>query len=192
MSDIPSWGYGRMDVQRQRFGWDMFALCEVQFSASVVQSSLQANKEGQCGLTGVTVPSSRKKAVKSKGLLMDSACVGLSEMAPSRPTAKRSEGSPCGTPLLLGIFSDKTVVRVAHVGQVQRYSSDFPKKSRPINLIEGARQIHGQEAPFFVVVVFPEPSSDGLTALLCFEPQLCWWEVWCRLFGNSNQQGLSL
>ena len=60
-----------------------------------------------------TVPSS-KKAVVSKGLLMDSACVRPPEMAPSRPRAKRSgpEGSPC-TPLLLGIFSGPNTTKLS-------------------------------------------------------------------------------
>ena len=34
---------------------DMFALCGIQFEASVVKSSLDASMEGLCGLVGPTV-----------------------------------------------------------------------------------------------------------------------------------------
>ena len=46
---------------------------------------------------------------------------------------------------------------------------------------------------FVVVVVFPEPTSDGVdddfTAVLGSERQLCRSEVPCHAFGNSSQQG---
>ena len=46
---------------------------------------------------------------------------------------------------------------------------------------------------FFVVVVFPELTSDGVddgfTAVLGCEPRLCWSEVTCHVFGNGSRQG---
>ena len=60
-------------------------------------------------------------------------------------------------------------------GQARRYSSDFARRAGPIHLVEGVLQLHGLEAPFVVVVVFPKPTSDGVgdgfTAGLGFEPQ---------------------
>ena len=69
---------------------------------------VDACDEGLCGTVETADgPSSRKKADKSKGLLMDSACVPPSEMEPSKPRAKSSGPirSPCCTSLWLWIFS---------------------------------------------------------------------------------------
>ena len=72
-----------------RRGLAGFALRGVQLEASVVQSVWEARKECGASREPPSIPSSRKKAVKSKGLLMDSSCVRPSEMAPSMPWAKR-------------------------------------------------------------------------------------------------------
>ena len=39
----------------------------------------------------------------------------------------------------------------------------FPEENRTGHLVEGVLQIHGLEASFIVVLVFPEPTSDGVT-----------------------------
>ena len=137
---------------------------------------------------------SRKKAVKCcRGLPAVSACVRPSEMAP-RPRAN----------LLCAAFAqdlhwaeqDKTVVGVAQVtvpGQVQRHSSDFRKKTGSVDVVKSALQVHGQEAPFVVIVVFLEPLSngvdDGFTAALGSELQSCWPEVPCQVFRGRCHQG---
>ena len=108
-----------------------------------------------------TVPSWRKEAVKSKGMLMDSACVRPSEMAPSRPRAKRTGpgGRLVAHPSPLWIFLVQ-IPLVTISAQAQRYSSDFLKKTGPDNRVEGVLQVHGQEAPVFLsLFVFPEPTS---------------------------------
>ena len=79
---------------------------------------------------------------------------------PSRPRAKNSgpKGSPCCTPLLLGILCgpNKTKLpstireaRITVLGQTGGCSSDFAKKTGTVNLVESTPQIHGQQAPFF-------------------------------------------
>ena len=77
-------GFGRMGVLGMGFGWDVFA--------PVSLCRFRASWEPP------TVPSSRKKVVKSKGLLMNAACVLPSEMAPSRPRA--AVGFKFSTPFL--------------------------------------------------------------------------------------------
>ena len=42
------------------------------------------------------------------------------------------------------------------------HPTDVPKKTASINLVQGVFQVHGQDAPFSVVVVFLETSSDGV------------------------------
>ena len=128
-----------------------------------------------------TVPSSKKQAVQSTGLLMDSACARPPEMAPSRPRAKRSGpgGSPCCTPLSLGIFCGPNRPNLSVDKRKSQYVAR-PSATRRISrgtqvrsiLVEGVLKVHGQEAPLVVVVVFPKPTwMDGFTAIFGSEPQ---------------------
>ena len=36
------------------------------------------------------------------------------------------------------------------------------EQNRPVNVVESVLQVHARQAPFFVVVVFLEPSSVGV------------------------------
>ena len=94
------------------------------------------------------VPSSRKKAVKSKKKLVVSACGRLSEMAPSRPKAKSigPKGFPCCTP------------------PFARDTRRISRRKQERSIWLKALQVHGQEAPFLVVVVLAKPASDGVNA----------------------------
>ena len=104
-------------------------------------------------------------------------------MAPSGPRAKRSGPRKLYSSFPRDVFwpeQDKCVAREAHItapGHDRSHSSDFLKKKAAINWVESALQVHGLEAQFSVVVVFPEPSSDGVdggfTAVLGSEPQSC-------------------
>ena len=100
------------------------------------------------------------------GCQVQGAADGFSLRAPPRNGPIEAEGeedwawgSPCCTSLSLWIF----VVQIPLVtisAQAQRNSSDFLKKTGPVDRVEGVLQVHGQEAPVFLsLFVFPEPTS---------------------------------
>ena len=60
---------------------------------------------------------------------------------------------------LLSVFCE---ARITVPDQSGGYSSDFANKTGTLILVESILQSHGQQALFLVVVVFLEPSSDGV------------------------------
>ena len=114
-------------------------------------------------------------------------------MEPKGDEEWAQKGSPCCTFLSLGTFSGPNKTKLsfewhksqylARPGATRRISR---RKTGPVSLVEGVHQIHGQDAPLIVVVVFLEPTSDdvgdGFTAVLGSEPPR-------GVPGNSGQQG---
>ena len=124
------------------FCWDAVALRGVQQEASVVQSSLEACKEGLRGLVGAA----NRPVVEGEGCLVQGMFMASAEVALY---------SLFCSGFLFWAEQDKTGVRAAQVtgpGHPRRHSSDFTKKAGPDNVVGRA---------------LPSPRSEGVLLRRC-------------------------
>ena len=193
--DLASCGGFGQGVLGKGFGWNLFAFCGVHFEASIILPSLVTTKEG---LSSRPPFRRRERKPSSPGGCCRSQIV---LKPPSRQTAKNSgTGSPCCTPLVLGILCGTKLLSVFRVArstvpcQVGGYSSDFPKKKqeRSIWLKAFSRAMVNKHC-FSSLSCFwsHRLMAWTLASQPCFGPKpwLCRSEVSGRVFRHLCQQG---